>query len=315
MINQFISRLSAIELPRWPGLALSCVLLTLAIGVSAQANRDTEKISAKEMTKKTDALQPTVYYGGLMISAGQTISGPVVIIDGPLDIQGGGVLEGDAWVVNGSLVLTGDARVTGRAHLVNSDDYASHTATVAGGVAYYNCECAIDAERYEKDRHLVFIKEEDPLAIKTRFAGGVAHPTRVRYDVARLGLKHGNDRLNDPHIKWEAMITVPLFEDTQHGFFNYDATVWVPLGGNDKMLTLRGYKALHTEDNWQVSRTENALLLVLVAQEFANYYEKRGGSVSFDWKLGDAMSAGLTALFQKDLSMQKNQNMVVVRFG
>jgi hypothetical protein len=248
-----------------------------------------------------------------MIASGETLRGPVAVVDGSLDIQDGGVLEGDAWVVNGSLVLTGSGRVTGRVVLVNSELYSSHSAVVTGGASYYTCECRIDAERFEEDGDLLFVKEEDPLAIKTRLAYGVAKPTRVRYDVARFGVRHGNDRRSDPHARWEAMVTIPLYSSTQHGFLQFDANAQVPLGSNRYKLVAGGYKTLHTEDSWQVSRTENALLLVLTSNEYANYYEKRGVTLGLKWQLHPSITLDAVGVFQKDVSMRESK--VLTLFG
>ena len=170
-------------------LSMVCAFLVVAGPSFAQTADRPGKFSPKHLTKELQAADAEIFYGGTMIASEHTLRGPVVVVDGSLDIQDGGVLEGDAWVVNGSLVITGSGRLAGRVVLVNSEMYLSHSGTVAGGVTYYTCECRIDAERYEEDGELVFVKEENPLAVKTRFAWGIGKPTRVRYNIARLGLR------------------------------------------------------------------------------------------------------------------------------
>ena len=147
-----------------------CAFLVVAGPSLAQTAGRPGKFSPKHLAEELQGLDAEVFYGGTMIASGSTLRGPIVVIDGSLDIQGGGVLEGDAWVVNGSLVITGSGRLTGRVVLVNSEMYLSHSGTVAGGATYYSCECRIDAETYEEDGELRFVKAEDPMAIKTRLA-------------------------------------------------------------------------------------------------------------------------------------------------
>jgi hypothetical protein len=270
-------------------------------------------MSPKRLTRELRAIDADVFYGGRMIASGQTLRGPVVVVAGSLDIQDGGVLEGDAWIVNGSLVITGGGRVTGRVVLVNSEVYSSHSGVVDGGASYYTCECRIDAEKYEETGELAFVKEEDPLAIKTKFAWGIGRPSRVRYNVLRIGLRHGNDLRRDPHTRWETMIDIPLYTDTQHGFLQFGVEARFPLGSDRRTVVCGGYKTLHSEDWWQVSRTENALLLVLTSNEYANYYEKRGASLGFEWRVHPFVLLDAVAFFQEDVSMRNGR--VFTLFG
>ena len=294
-------------------LSVICAVLLVPGPSLAQTADRPGKFSPKHLTKELQGLNADIFYGGTMIASGQMLRGPIVVIDGSIDIQDGGVLEGDTWVVNGSLVITGSGRLTGRVVLVNSEMYLSHSGTVTGGATYYTCECRIDAKTYEEDGELTFVKEEDPMAIKTKFAWGIGKPTRVRYNVARVGLRHGNKLRRDPHTRWEAMIDIPLYADTQHGFLQFDVNAQCPLGSNRYKILAGGYKTLHTEDSWQVSRTENALLLFLTSNEFANYYEKRGAFLGLEWQLHPFVKVDAMGFFQQDVSMIKSR--VLTLFG
>jgi len=76
-----------------------------------EPEKEREKVKPRELTAMVDLPSREVHYGGLMIAAGDTVVGNVVVIKGSLDIQSGGVLKGDAWVINGNLILTGTAAI------------------------------------------------------------------------------------------------------------------------------------------------------------------------------------------------------------
>ncbi|UCH84521.1 MAG: hypothetical protein JSW50_02170, partial [Candidatus Latescibacterota bacterium] len=260
-----------------PSLPVILVAVSLVTATSALAQTADKpaKITPKSLTEQVRNQQghhATVFYGGTMIATGDTLHGPVIVIGGPLDVQQGAVLDGDAWVVNGSLVITGHGVVTGRVTLVNSRSFLSHRAESLIDPVYYNCECRFDAEEYEKTGTIKFVKKEDPMALHIKPAVAIGRPTRVRYDVIRLGIKRENKNRRDPYVRGSAMINIPLYKSTQHGFLGFDIDALIPLAGHTLGLELAGYKTLHSEDFWQVSRTENALLLVLSANEYANYY-------------------------------------------
>ena len=153
------------------------LVLSTALYSSAQTSDKPIKISPRNLTEEIARLDADVHYGGLMIHAGQTVTGPVVIVAGALDIQEGGVLDGDAWVVNGNVVITGGGKVNGRLNLVNSQTYASHDATITGGITHYKSQCRIDATTYQREGRLVFKKYEDPTVpnISIATAPGLGH--------------------------------------------------------------------------------------------------------------------------------------------
>jgi hypothetical protein len=166
------------------------------------------------------------------------------------------------------------------------------------------CECRFDAEAYEKDGKIKFVKHEDPMVIKVKPALAVGRPTRVRYDVISLGVKRENRNRRDPYVRWSAMLNIPLYKSTQHGFLEFDVDALVPLAGHTLGLELAAYKSLHSEDFWQVSRGENSFLFVLSANEYANYYEKRGGEIGLSWRANSLVTVGVKGLYQRDVSMR-----------
>jgi len=78
------------------------------------------------------------------------------------------------------------------------------------------------------------------------------------------------------------------------------------MSGEALTLRVNGYKTLHTEDTWQVNRLENSLLLVVTSNEFANYFEKRGGAVFLRWQPDVYLSLRLGGLYQQDVTMRKD---------
>ena len=283
-------------------LIFLCAAGTVALPAAPFAQKDAAELSAQALTKKLENLGAPAYYGGVMIAAGDTLAGPLVVVNGALDVQAGGVLAGDVWIINGRVILTGAAVVLGRIHLVNSEPFFSHRASVYGGVAYYHCECEIDAEAFETDGRLVFKKREDPLALKTRPAVSAGQPTRARYYVLRLGLERHNPRYPLPYVQGYALADVPLWPDTR-GYLGFDAGITVPLMGNRLSLFIRGYKKTFTNDDWQLSRGENEAMLLLTGFEFSDYYERRGGELGLTVGAGEYLNVKTTVYYGRDVSL------------
>jgi hypothetical protein len=284
---------------------LLIVLFVLVCAVPAVASRDEspEAISPKDLTQRVVGLSVPVQYGGLMIPAGQSLKGPVVVVDGALDIQDGGVLEGDAWIVRGRLIMTGDAEVRGRVLLVEGELFQSRTARVTGGVYEYACACRLDADRFEEDGTVDFIKYEDPMAIKTKPFVGPGVPTRVQYNVLEAGIKRENPRRPDPYVTGYAKVTLPFWSSTRI-HVGLDGRVKVPLWGHRLGLVLRGYDWVISNDYWQVSHAENALILVTSGWEFADYYERVGGDIGLEFRLGDYVQLDVTGSYGRDYSLE-----------
>jgi hypothetical protein len=284
-------------------LAMALFLAAVSSAHSSGTDVDKpQKISPKKLTQRIERLDPAVYYGGVMVAAGDTLAGPVVVIAGALDVQDGGVLDGDAWVVDGRLILTGAATVRGRVHLVDSEAFRSRVAEVTGGIERYRCECKIDPDVYEEQHEVTFVKYEDPMAIKTKPAVAVGAPTRVQYTVLRLGLKRENPRRPDPYVSGYAMADIPIWSSTR-GHFGWDARVNVPLWGHRIGLVVRGYSKIISNDYWQVSRVENAFILVLTGWEFADYYQRQGGDLGLEFEFSEDLRLTVTGSLGRDYSL------------
>lgn len=281
------------------------VSLVVAMAPATRSFRDDQpqKISPEQLSRRFAELRPAVHYGGVMVSAGDTLSGPVAVINGSLDIQAGGVVLGEAWVVNGKLIMTGAATVIGWVHLVDSEAFESRLAEVRGGIAHYRCECKLDAEAYEEAQEVRFVEDEDPMAIKIKPLVRPDYPTRVQYNVLRLGLERRNDRRPDPYVSGYALAHVPIWSNT-HGHFGWDARVKVPLWGHRVGLVARGYSRIVSNDNWQVSRLENAAILVLSGWEFADYYQRQGGDLGVEWRLLEHLQLTVTGSLGRDYSVE-----------
>jgi hypothetical protein len=285
-------------------IAVALVLAAAPSAYTSNADADKpQKISPKKLTERIEQLGPAVHYGGVMVATGDTLAGPVVVIDGALDIQDGGVLVGDAWIVDGRLIMTGGATVRGRVHLVDSEVFRSRVAEVTGGVAVYRCECKIDAEVYEDENEVKFVKYEDPMAIRTKPYVRPDYPTRVQYNVLRVGLRRQNDRRPDPYVSGYALAHVPIWSST-HGHFGWDARVNVPLWGHRVGLVLRGYSRIISNDYWQVSQLENAFILVLTGWEFADYYQRQGGDLGLEFQFRESLRLSVTGSLGRDYSLE-----------
>ena len=244
-----------------------------------------------------------VHYGGLMIAEGDTVAGPVVVIMGSLDIQNGGVLMGDAWVINGDMILTGTSTIKGKASLVNGSDFMSQGASIEGGIDYYRCECRLDDEKYEDSEEVSFVKQEDPRAVRIKPAFRPGRPTRVDYEIVRLGFTRKNDRHRKPYTKAFAFMHVPVWKDSG-GFLGFDSGISIPLAGDQLRLELNGFKRTESNDAWQIGRLENGFIVVMTADDFLDYWERRGCEIGLSWAVSEYVKlAGFVSL-QEDVSLE-----------
>jgi len=264
--------------------------------------REREKIKPEKLTAMVDLPSREVYYGGLMIAAGDTVSGPVVVIKGSLDIQDGAVLDGDAWVINGDMILTGAAVIRGKACIVNGSEYLSHEARIEGGIFYYWCECRLDDKKFEDSGEVAFLKEEDPRAVRTKLAYRPGRPTRVDYEAFRIGFARENERHKDPYTKIHAFLHVPIWKDSG-GFLGFDTGVSVPVSGDDLRLEFRAFKRTESNDVWQCGRLENGFFVMMTADDYLDYWERRGGEVGLLWNLTGYLTLGGNVSLQEDVTL------------
>jgi len=273
-------------------------------GVSAPdaLEREREKIKPEQLTSMVDLPSRKVYYGGLMIAAGDTLDGPVIVIKGSLDIQDGAFLNGDAWVINGDMILTGAAAIEGKTFLVNGSEYLSHDAAIKGGIGYYYCECRLDDKKFEDSGEVVFLKEEDPRAVRTKFAYRPGRPSRVDYEIVRLGFARENERHRDPYTKIHAFLNVPAWKESG-GFLGFDADISVPLSGDRLRLEISGFKRTESNDEWQMGRLENGFFVTMTGDDYLDYWERRGGEIGLSWRMTEYLSLGGYVSLQEDVSL------------
>lgn len=284
-------------------LALLILVTSAAPAATAGTREKPEKLSHKKLTELLDTLEKQVYYGGCMIPKGDTLGGLVVVVAGALDIQDEGVLLGDAWVINGKLILNGSALIDGSVKMVNSSDYLSHDARITGDVEYYRCECRLDDETFESDGEVVFLKHEDPTAVKTKLAIKSGSPSRVDYEIVRLGLERRNDRHEEPYIRGHALLHVPIWKESG-GHCGFDIDIAVPLGGEKLTLLIRGFKQTETNDAWMVSRLENGLIVLCSGDDFSDYWERRGGELGLQCRPSETLELAALLSMQEDVSLE-----------
>jgi hypothetical protein len=281
------------------------VICVIASGraIAEIPNRNPEKLSPEELTSRLDFSPRMVYYGGLMVDAGDTATGPLIVMNGALDIQDGGVVSGNAWVINGTLILNGSAVLEGDANLVNSIEYLSHAGRIGGLIHRYSCECRLDDELFEREKKLAFVRERAPRAVTVKRAISIGTANRTDYNVVNLGFARENRLHREPYVRGRAMLHVPIWKKS-HGFLGFSADIAVPLGGETFELLLQGFKTTWTEDDWQLSRAENAFIVALTGDDFADYYEKRGGGAGVRFHVSEELTVESMLLFQRDLSLE-----------
>ena len=278
------------------------IFLTLGLSSRAESQTKPQRLSAKKLTALLNRDGRQVFYGGVMVPAGDTLTGPIVVIAGALDIQDSAVLAGDAWIVDGSLILTGSARVLGRVDLVNSQAYLSRGAEITGGVSQHTCECRLDNERFDREGKPVFKKYEDPRSLRTKSSFSFGEANRVDYNVAQVGLVRQNPRVKKPHTRGHFLLLFP-FRNNNRGYLGFDLDVAVPVKGGHADLLVRGFKKTFTTDDWQLSRGENSLLLDLIGQDYPDYFEKQGGALGLRVRPAARLSSEVVASFQRDVSL------------
>lgn len=271
--------------------------------VAAGTKEKPQKLSHKKLTGLLDVAEKQVYYGGCLLSKGDSLVGLIVVVGGALDMQDGTVLRGSAWVINGKLILNGSALIDGSVHLVNGSDYLSHDARITGEVEYYKCECTLDDEKFESDGEVLFLKAEDPRAVKTKLKIRPGSPSRVDYEIVRLGLERKNDRHKDPYIRGHALLHVPIWKETG-GHLGFDVEIAIPLGGDRLSLLLRGFKQTETNDAWMVSRLENGLIVLCSGIDFSDYWERRGGEIGIIYKPFETLMLDAILSLQEDVSLE-----------
>lgn len=308
-----------------PGILVATLLVTAQAMLApspAPASDVPRDVSADQLTRELADIHARFLTGDLTVAPADTLAGPIALLQGSLELGSGAFVSGDVWVVGGSVVMHDRAQIGGTLTLINSEVYATQTAGV-GGLERLACACRLDVAAYRAQRRLVFAPEPRPGAAErdqpspdaSRWGLVIApaRPTRVRFDVLQLGAKYGNDARRDPHVQLRFTADVPVFPDTPHGFLEGEARAIVPISGEEWTLVLDGYKILHSEDIWQLNREENALLLVITSNEFANYYEKRGGRARVMWSPARGLGLSLSAFIQQDVSMPRSD--VITIFG
>ena len=280
--------------------------LVAAVNAGAQTPDKPKKLSREKLTELINAGSPDVYYGGVMIATGDTLSGPIAVIAGSLDIQDGGVLVGDAWIVDGKLILTGRSLVDGDVNLVNSEEFLSHDATIKGALAYHICECGIDDDKYEKNGELSFLERPDPKAVKTKRSIQPGAPNRTDYNIVNVGVERNNPLQEKPYVSGYALIRFPLWLDTR-GYLGFDAELSVPLRGKSADLFLRAFKRSYTNDGEQSSSFDAILNLTIFGLDFADYYERRGGAVGLRLRPYETVDVETGVMLERDISLETRE--------
>jgi hypothetical protein len=99
-----------------------------------------------------------------------------------------------------------------------------------------------------------------------------------------------------------AFLSVPVWKDSG-GFLGFDVGVSVPLSGEALRLELSGFKRTESNDSWQIGRIENGFIVVMTADDFLDYWERRGGEVGLSWSITEYTSMVGFVSYQEDVSL------------
>jgi hypothetical protein len=127
-------------------------------------------------------------------------------------------------------------------------------------------------------------------------------PSRVDYEIVRLGFRRRNDRHRDPYVRGHALLLVPIWKETG-GHLGFDVALSVPLGGDKLALQLGGFKRTETNDAWMLSRFENGLIMLHTGDDFSDYWERRGGELGVEYRWSETTTLGAAVSLQDDVSL------------
>ena len=128
-------------------------------------------------------------------------------------------------------------------------------------------------------------------------------PTRVDYEIIRLGFKRENDKARKPYTKAHGFVHVPIWKDTG-GFLGFDAGLSIPLSGDGLRLEFGGFKRTESNDTWQMGRLENGNIVMSTGDDFLDYWERRGGEAGLTWKPSEHNTLSGFVSYQEDVSLE-----------
>lgn len=276
--------------------------ISIAAAIPAAGQYPEMEIKCAELSEMLTSGGMRIHYGGLRINRGDTITEDIAVIAGSLDIQSGGVLRGDAWIVNGRAVLTGKANIAGSLNLVNSDRYISRLSVIAGETREYHCGCELDYDIYSRESRIVFRKTDDPSALRIEASIKPGTPSRVDYNIVKLGFKRMNPEHEKPYLSFASHLHIPIWKE-DGGFLGFDAGITYPLFDRKAELFMRGFKRTATNDHWQLSRLENGVIVCLSGDDFADYYEERGVQTGLSVNFSEKLTISASLSYQRDVSL------------
>lgn len=282
--------------------AVAAAAIALMPCEPATAGDEEVEISPRELGAMIDLDADRVFYGGMMLAGGDSLAGPVAVVSGVLDIQHGAVLAGDAWVINGRLIMTGKALLDGNVFLVNSPEYLSRDASITGRVRRYYCQCRLDDSEYERSGRVVFVERRDPESVEIEPSLLPGRPTRVDYELFRVGLTRINEKHEDPYLRASAHLLVPLWKESG-GHLGFDAWAEIPLRGGELALRLSGFKRTLTNDSWMLSRMENGFFVMMSGDDYCDYWETRGAETDLIYRWSEVLSIDCSLSLQEDVSL------------
>ncbi|MFO7915892.1 MAG: hypothetical protein R6U43_09415 [Candidatus Krumholzibacteriales bacterium] len=277
-------------------------LIAISPAIPAAGESPEKEINCGELSEILSSKEIRIHYGGLRINPGDTISNDAAVIEGSLDIQSGGALLGNAWIVNGRAVLTGEAYIGGSLNLVNSDKYISRLSIIEGTARTYRGGCELDYEIYREESRIVFNRKDDPSSLNIESSLKPGTPSRVDYNILKVGLKRLNPRHERPYVSFDSHLHIPIWKE-DGGFLGFDAEIRFPLLDQKAQFIMRGFKRTETNDDWQLSRLENGVIVALSGNDFADYYETRGIQAAMSVNSFGGLRIKASLSYQRDVSL------------
>jgi hypothetical protein len=234
----------------------------------------------------------TVKYGDVLIARGESVAGPLVVVDGTLFVSG--TVTGDLIVLNGSASLQRDAVVTGNLIVGGGYIYASRHARISGRRTNTSDRYLIT--RTSSGQLELKLDQPGPLAFRIKPAGW--RFTRVRgHDFAlTIGLEPRTPA-------WYPKITGTVFIPTvksNHGYLDFIATLEEALFEKYTLrLGISGYKMMDTADRWHMPPYLNSLAAFVTRNDFYNYYLKQGATFYAQQRLSEKSSVRLSYLHDR----------------
>ena len=238
-----------------------------------------------------------------VVEQGDTLHGDIVLTNGDLTVRG--AIKGKALVTNGDILLENQGVVEGDAVAINGDIVVRDSARVLGRfIEHHDVTDADDLDEEELAFNNFYIKY--PSSVSTLFPlRSPFEDSFLRYNRVEglyLGFAHPKK------IYWLSRPEIVGTGSLGYGFashtWRYSLGLYKPMYFDNHIIELgaEGHSLTDSKDHWVVGRDENSVTAFLAREDFMDYFERRGYSISLEWsaRYDNAIQTRLTTAYRHD---------------